>query len=125
MTAGIPEPGAAHSTRLAQIALNEAAFREINEEIYGTDTTGAQLASFRIVCECGADSCVTSILVAATLYSAVRSDPHRFLISDGHELLDVETIIERHGAVAIVEKRPGTPQRIAEATDPRSADAPI
>jgi len=113
-----------HRLRLAQLALNEAAFRSLNEQVYGPGGAGADLPRFSIVCECGSSSCAVTITVEATLYSDVRSDPHRFLVMLGHEKLEVENVVQRHGEIAVVEKQAGEPQRLVEDTDPRSTDAP-
>lgn len=120
----MPEPDPEHRLRLAQIALNEATFRSLNEQIYGPGRTGESLAEFAIACECGSDSCVATLMVDARLYGEVRADPHRFLVILGHENPDVENVVQRHGEFAVVDKHAGEPQRLAEATDPRSTDAP-
>ena len=91
-------------------------------------STGLERAAvgspFSIVCECGAASCETALTVDATLYSSVRADPHRFLVMTGHEIPEAETVVVRHGDIAIVEKRPGEARLVTEATDPRSRTAP-
>lgn len=120
----MPEQGPEHRLRLAQIALNEAAFRSLNEQIYGPGRTGESLPEFAIACECGSDSCVATLIVDATLYGDVRADPLRFLVLRGHGNPDVDTVVQRHGEFAVVEKHAGEPQRVAEATDPRSTDPP-
>jgi hypothetical protein len=106
--------------RLMQVALNEAALRQVNERIYGPGKSGSDLPEFPIVCECGSASCEMTLTVDATLYSRVRTDPHRFLIKTGHEIPAAETVVFRHGDIAIVEKRPGEARLVTEATDPRS-----
>ncbi len=114
------EPDHEHQRRLVQVALNEAALRQVNERIYGPGKSGSDLPQFPIVCECGAASCEMTLTVDATLYTSVRADPHRFLVKTGHEIPEAETVVFRHGDIAIVEKRPGEPRLVTEATDPRS-----
>jgi hypothetical protein len=114
------EPDRDDRKRLMQVALNEAALRQVNERIYGPGKRGGDLPEFHIVCECGVISCETTLTVDATLYSSVRSDPHRFLVKTGHEIPEAETVVLRHGDIAIVEKRPGEARLVTEATDPRS-----
>ena len=118
------EQGPEHQLRLAQIALNEAAFRSLNEQIYGPGGSGESLPQFPIACECGSGSCVVTLTVDATLYADVRADPRRFLVMLGHEQPEAETVVQRHGELAVVEKHAGEPQRLVEATDPRSTDPP-
>ena len=105
--------------RLLQIALNEAAFRRVNEDIYGPGKSAADLPNHRIVCECGADSCEITLTIDATLYREVRADPHRFLVKVGHEIHDAETLVEQHGEIGVVEKLPGEARHVAEDTSPR------
>ncbi len=114
------EPDRDDRKRLMQVAVNEAALRQVNERIYGPGASGSGLPEFPIVCECGAASCEMTLTVDATLYSSVRADPHRFLVSSGHEIPEAETVVFRHGDIAIVEKRPGEARLVTEATDPRS-----
>ena len=114
------EPDRDDRKRLMQVALNEAALRQVNERIYGPGKSGSGLPAFPIVCECGSASCETTLTVDATLYSSVRADPHRFLVMTGHEIPEAETVVARHGDIAIVEKRRGEARLVTEATDPRS-----
>jgi hypothetical protein len=114
-------PDAGERARLLQIALNEAAFRRVNEDIYGPGKTAADLPSHRIVCECGAESCEITLTIDATLYRAVRADPHRFLVKVGHEIPEAETVVEQHGEIGVVEKLPGEARQVAEDTNPRSS----
>jgi hypothetical protein len=109
-----------HRKRLVQVALNEAALRQVNERIYGPGESGSGLTQFLIVCECGAASCEIGLTVDANLYSSVRADPHRFLVKTGHEIPEAEVVVVRHGDIAVVEKRPGEARLVTEATDPRS-----
>lgn len=111
--------------RQARIARNEAAFRQANEEIEALNTSGARATRFPIVCECGSENCAEVIMVAAEEYGTVRGDPHRFLIKPGHEAPDVEAVVDRHGDFVVVEKNPGLPQQLAEATDPRSGEGDV
>jgi hypothetical protein len=111
--------------RQARIARNEAAFRQTNEQIEALNASGARATRFPIVCECGFENCAEVFMVAAEEYGAVRSDPHRFLIKPGHEAPDVEAVVDRRTDFVVVEKNPGMPQRLAEATDPRSGDEEV
>jgi hypothetical protein len=49
----------------------------------------------------------------------VRSDPTHFVVVPGHEIEDVEEVLEKNEAYAILRKHPGTPERVARETDPR------
>ncbi len=97
--------------------MNEALFREVNERIREITTwdTGAEF-----LCECGDPDCAQPIVMTVDEYEAVRSRPTRFLIVAGHEVPDVERVVERTDRFAVVEKLPGEPATIAVETDPRT-----
>lgn len=107
--------------RKSQIALNETLFREVNEEI---DRSGAETGvtgqTLRIVCECGEITCTEFIPVRMEEYEQIRSNPVLFIVVPGHEKTEVEIRVRRTDDYDIVRKRPGEPERIALATDPRS-----
>jgi hypothetical protein len=99
------------------IGLNEAAYRKVNEAIEaGTERSGTDL--FAIRCECGSIGCNRLLEVSVEAYEAVRASPRRFLLIDGHETPEVETVVERHPTHIVVEKI-GDAAPIAEQTDPR------
>ena len=47
-------------------------------------------------------------------------DSALFAVKPGHEVEDVETVVERKDGYWVVRKAPGAPQRIARETDPRN-----
>ncbi len=102
-----------------RIASNEATFRSINEDIErGRDAEDDQtLVGF--VCECGAAECTRLIELTPAEYEHVRDDPCTFAVVNGHELPDVETIMERHHRYTVVRKLEPT-GAIAKETDPRA-----
>jgi len=53
-------------------------------------------------------------------HETVRADPTRFAVAPGHEMLEIETIVERHPGYFVVEKRQADAQAVAIETDPRS-----
>jgi hypothetical protein len=52
-------------------------------------------------------------------YEAVRSDSRRFFVLAGHEIPDVETVVESHEGWVVIEKAPEVTSTV-EASDPRS-----
>jgi hypothetical protein len=99
-----------------RIAMNEATFRKVNEGMQvGQDTSG--LLAF--VCECGRLGCTEVIQLTREEYETIRSDPRRFAIRDGHEILEAEAIVERRDRFVVVEKRGDPEAEIVEHTDPR------
>jgi hypothetical protein len=88
-------------TREERLAANEARFREINES---AQPVRASQGGGRFVCECADRSCMAWIDVPSDAYEAVRANPLRFVIAPTHELLDLETVVERHPGYTVVEK---------------------
>ena len=100
------------SERGERVGVNEALFREVNERIEDLQSDLGQLPSFEIVCECADPACVERFTIDSDDYTALREDVHHFAIVPGHELPDVERVVERHEAYLVVEK-----------TDPDAAKA--
>ena len=59
------------------------------------------------------------MLLSKTEYEAVRSDGRRFFMLDGHELPEIEDVVERHERYVVVEKREHA-GATAETVDPRA-----
>jgi hypothetical protein len=107
--------------RTERIGLNEALFREVNERVKGINDRFAEPPeTAQFVCECGQESCTERIEMSLETYEELRADPTRFAVRPGHELPEVETVVEQHETYVVVEKKPGDAALVAEATDPRS-----
>ena len=99
-----------------RVAMNEATFRKVNEGMEaGQDPRG--LLSF--LCECGRLGCNRLIELTRAEYEGVRGDSRTFAIIDGHEIADVEDVVERHERYTVVRKRGKPEEGVAESTDPR------
>jgi hypothetical protein len=106
--------------RAGRVAVNEAMFREINERIESIgDGLGVGTGTISAVCECGELMCVEQMQVTLGEYERIRRDPALFMLVPGHELPDVEEVVDRVDGYNVVRKDPGEGERIAEATDPR------
>jgi hypothetical protein len=104
-----------------RVALNEAVFREVNDRIEElAESFQLQNEPLNLVCECGDPTCVEHISIPHDEYEAVRREPTHFAVSPGHEIPDVEEIVEKRRGYDVVRKREGAPAKIAEETDPRS-----
>jgi hypothetical protein len=97
--------------------LNEAVFRQVNEQIAELgERHGAE--SLEIICECSNDECVKPLSVSLSEYEAARSEPTTFIVKTGHEEPTVERVLRVGGDHTLVEKV-GDAAAAAVATDPR------
>ena len=104
-----------------RIGLNESVFREVNERLEEINETFAGMTqTMQIICECGDIRCAQMISIPAADYERLRSEPRHFAVVKGHEMPDVEFVVEENAGYDVVQKRSGEPARIAEETDPRS-----
>jgi predicted ThiF/HesA family dinucleotide-utilizing enzyme len=99
-----------------RVALNEATFRKVNEGMeVGQDPGG--LLTF--ICECGRLGCNRLIELTRAEYETVRANPRRFAVLSGHEIEEVEKVVERHDRYLVVEKAGDAEAEVVEHTDPR------
>jgi hypothetical protein len=107
--------------REERLGANEALFREVNEhvaEVAEQFMSGERTVEFS--CECGDGACVEKIAMTVDEYQAVRAKPTQFAVVPGHELPDVERVVERRPNYLIVEKEDPDAQEVARKTDPRA-----
>lgn len=102
-----------------RIARNEALLRDVNEAIEAGRWPGEEGTKLRFRCECALLDCNETIEMEWAEYERVRSHPRRFAVRPGHELPEVEVIVETNAAFVVVEKceEAGTE---AARLDPRS-----
>lgn len=109
------------SSREERIGLNEAVFREVNERIEAlAQTFELKGEPLDLVCECGDAACVQRITMSREEYEQLRSNAHHFAVYTGHEIPDVEEVVQRMKGYDVVSKNRGVPEQVAEETDPRS-----
>jgi hypothetical protein len=119
-----PAPGEDHDLRVVRqrgairVAENEAYFRALNEQSV-RDITGDADTPHGFLCECGDEHCIDAVSLTAAEYESVREDPTHFVIAPGHELPEVERVIDRYERYYVIEKV-GAAASVAEETDPRS-----
>jgi hypothetical protein len=107
--------------RARRVGDNEALYRLVNEQIEGVNEAfGALADDFAVICECGNLGCREQLTVTRDAYAQVRADHTPFILKPGHQADDVEDVIETNDEYIVVAKRPGTPERVAAETDPRS-----
>ena len=107
--------------RKRKIGENEALYRTVNERIEGLNQVFGTLTNTMIVvCECGDGACAEQIEIAVEDYERVRSDATHFVIIPGHEIADVEDVVEKNDTFDVVRKHEGGPAELAREKDPRS-----
>lgn len=105
--------------REERLALNEAAFRVANERMSAWPERHEGERPESYFCECAHEQCTQRIELRRDQYESVRRSPRRFAVVPGHEVPDVETVVERLDGYLIVEKPPDL-DTLIERTDPRS-----
>jgi hypothetical protein len=95
-----------------RIGLNEAMFREVNERISEL-AEGFNIGVLDAVCECGDAECFDRIRIPHADYAALRADPLKFAVVPGHELPDVEHVVEERQGYLVIAKDPGIAAQVA------------
>jgi hypothetical protein len=106
-------------SREERVASNEAAAREINEDIERTQGAEGDARYLRVLCECGDADCEQVLAITLREYEQVRSDPVWFAVRRDHVDTSVEEVVMETDRFVVVAKREGAPARVAEEEDPR------
>jgi hypothetical protein len=102
------------------MGLNEALFREVNERVKAiNERFGTPVPETEFVCECASELCTDRVRMTTAEYEKLRSDATHFAVRPGHEVPEVEDVVERHEGYLVVAKA-GEPASIARETDPRA-----
>lgn len=101
-----------------RIGRNESLFREVNEAIARGLWPGEEDRPVAFRCECARLDCNQPVRLVRSEYERVRAHPRRFVLFRGHELADVETVVEEHQEYVVVEKQQAAGV-VAELMDPR------
>ena len=105
-----------------RIARNEALFRTVNERVRELAASVAATAASEtvpFVCECGSAGCAATVQLTIGEYEQVRANPAQFVVVPGHQIPEVEDVVEQHERYDVVRKHDHEAQ-IAIETDPRS-----
>ena len=108
-------------SREERLARNEASFRSLNDSLGAhvhERLSGAGSSVPGFVCECGNADCDDVIQVELSAYEEVRRDPCLFLLRPGHEVPDVEDVVQRNDLYIVVRKHDEV-RDVVRATDPR------
>jgi len=104
--------------RSDRIARNEILFRQVNERILQIEG-GWRVDPVDFMCECGDVNCTRVVQLAVDDYEGLRADPTHFAVLPGHELPEIELVVERYPHYVVVEKT-GTLREQAREADPRA-----
>jgi hypothetical protein len=105
-----------------RVAMNQARFREANEEIEPRAViAGVETVPF--ICECADPSCTKIIRVTIREYETVRAESVLFLNAPGHEVHSAEygEVVSRNERY-VVTRKIGEAARIVESLDAREGD---
>ncbi len=90
--------------------------RRVNEAIErGTDGPSPVF-----VCECGNLGCQAKVTLSIPAYESVRQDFDRFLVVPGHQIAEVDQVVEEHSGFLVVVKKEPEAKEMAEKADQRS-----
>lgn len=106
--------------RQRRVGLNEAVFREVNEQIQDV-ARRFDMPALDLICECGNSSCVARISMSSEEYEQLRADPSQFAMAPGHEDASVESVIAREETYNLIRKHSGEPATLAAEHDPRGS----
>ena len=105
--------------RERRLGENEALFRAANERMADWEERDRIEAVELYFCECADPACRLKVRIRGSDYERVRRDPTHFFVAPGHEVADVETVLESHSDWVLVEKDEAEARDAAEETDPR------
>ena len=109
----------AREERLAQ---NEAIFREINERVLEVAAAhGSDAHVYGLFCECSNTDCTLQLDLTLEDYERVRGHGTRFVVAPGHEMPEIERVVEQMDEWSVVEKDDEAAE-IAAKLDPRNGD---
>ncbi len=108
--------------RERRLTENELLFREVNERI---DDVASQLGgddtTYEFLCECSDANCVERVALTVGQYRRLRARPLLFAVVDGHEMLDIERVVETVGPGVVAVEKIG---EAADIVDERSRRRP-
>jgi hypothetical protein len=106
------------SEREQRLAKNEALFRVANERAAGWEERQGENRPESYYCECAETACREKVSLTRDEYERVRSDATHFFVVPGHQIPDIESVVETHEGWFVIEKAPET-HEIVKATDLR------
>lgn len=93
--------------REQRAAQNQLLFREVSQRIASLAERALlpEMALIEVTCECVDTSCTATIQIPLHEFAEIDGATNRFLVVPGHELPEVEDVVERRDRFLIVAKR--------------------
>jgi hypothetical protein len=105
--------------RERRLVKNETHFRDLNERVEAIALAqGVDDHVYEFLCECSNRDCTLRMRLTLAEYEQARRDPDVFVVGHGHELPEIETVVVRREAYALVRKL-GEAGAVAKQRDPR------
>ena len=85
---------------------NEKLFRTVNNKLreLNVEFEGFADETALFVCECSRLECIEQLTVAVAVFDAVCARPGQFVLVPGHELPEIDRVVERNGPYLVVQK---------------------
>src|SRR3954447_11809118 len=116
----VAEPRGMNHERARRIGLNEAVFRQVNEQLEAlADRFSSPGDALDLICECGDARCDQRLVLSRSQYERLRADPVLFAVVPGHVAPDVEDVVGHGPGYEVVRRQAALPTDVAAATDPR------
>jgi len=97
------------SSQEERLAQNEVLFRNVNERIIELgDEWNEENEEHDLICECANTNCMAVMRLTPAEYQRLRQDAHRFGVLPGHEIPEIEDVVESNDRYLIVEKHVDT-----------------
>jgi hypothetical protein len=107
--------------REERLANNEVLFRDINERIASIaepQSVPDDRHVYEFLCECSNVGCDLRLPLTLATYEEVRCEPTQFVVALGHELPEIEAVIELGAGYQVVRKHGAAAELVTE-KDPR------
>ncbi len=101
-----------------RLAANQAMCRQVNEAIERGQWPGEEDKAGAFRCECARLGCDQMLELSVRQYERIRENGRHFAIAHGHEVAEVEIVIEKTPGYSVVEKL-DVAGAVAERMDPR------
>ena len=106
------------SATVEELAHRQTVFREVNENIADVTRRFGETDYQLFICECSNTTCADALELTADEYAEVRAHGARFIVTPGHELDEVERVVDGNRRFSVVEKI-GEAAHVALTENPR------